>query len=466
MEGTPNGLAYFALFAFIPFGLGLFSLARPSIAALLVFLLSYMFLPEIVSLDLPGFPGFGKQEVAALTALLGCLLRARRKLWAARPLRGPDLLILLLFVGDILTALTNRDPIAHGPTHLPGLSLHEGISLIIYDSFHYFIPFLLGRALFVTTKDVRQLLAAMALAAAAYTPFLFIEIMMSPQMNVWIYGFHQHSFLQTLRGGGYRPMVFMPHGLAVGLFMAQGSMAALLLFRLRKAVLGLPSAFVGAWDFGFLIACKSLGAAVYTLAMGPVLWLLRPKGMVRIASILAALVLTYPVLRATSIFPEQGLVSVAKSVAGGARAQSLAYRFHMETVLSDHARERPLFGWGRFRRNMVFDDYTGRDVSVSDGFWIVTYSIRGAWGFICSFLLILSPIFYLRRRLRRITEKDERLMLAGLACIYAVGAVDLLPNALQNVITLFVGGALYGATRSFSLARSEPPEPPLEESPS
>lgn len=444
-----NAFAYLALFGFLPLGVVLFSVFRPPLAALLVFLVSFMFLPEMVELDLPLVPSLGKQEVAALACLFGVLLRARRRLWVAKPFRGPDLFVVMLFVGDIGNSLTNPDVIMHGARVLPALGLHEGISLILFDFMRYLLPFLMGRALFTTASDLRQLLVGLAIAGAIYTPFLFIELMMSPQLHNWIYGFHQHDFIQTIRGGGYRPMVFMPHGLAVGLFMAWATMAAVTLVKARKSTLGLPSPVVALYDLGFLIACKSLGAAVYALVMSPVIAFLRPKASVRVAAILAVIVLAYPMLRATDVFPMKAMVGAASMVSERA-AQSLDYRFEMEKLLSDRASERPLFGWGRFQRNMVFDEYTARPISVSDGHWIVVYGIRGAWGFLCIFGLISAPIFRLRKRLKYVDAPDERAMLAGLACILAVGAVDLLPNALQNCITVFFAGVLWGVTKALS----------------
>lgn len=447
-----NAFAYLVLFGFLPFGISLFLMLRPPVAMLVVMLVSFMFLPEEVELDLPAIPSIGKQEIAALACFFGVFLRARGRLYRARPFRGPEILVLLLFLGDIGTAMTNKDPIVWGRTVLPALSLHEAFSVIVYDGFRYLIPFLLGRALFREARDLKALLAGLGIAGAVYTPFLFIEMMMSPQLHRWVYGFHQHDFIQTIRGGGYRPMVFMPHGLAVGLFMAWASMAAITLMKARKSTFGLPSFAVAFYDFGFLLACKSLGAALYALASAPVLWLLKPRGVVRVATLLAVVVLAYPVLRATGIFPEKSLVSVASNVSERA-AQSLDFRFTMETLLSNRAAQRPLFGWGRFSRNMVFDESTGRAVSVSDGHWIVVYGIRGAWGFACIFLLIVAPIFALRKRLKRVEAPDERIMLAGLACILAVAAVDLLPNALQSSFTVFLSGVLWGTTRALSSPR-------------
>lgn len=444
-----NGLSYVVLFGALPVGVALFLVLRPPVAAVTVFLGSFMFLPERVEVDLPLVPSIGKQEVAALASLLGTAVRAPGLLVGARPLRGPDLLVVLLLVGDIGTALTNRDVLVRGPTVLPALSLHEGISMVLADILQLYVPFLLGRALFVSVRDLRVALVALAVGGALYTPFLFVELMMSPQLHAWIYGFHQHDFVQTLRGGGFRPTVFMPHGLAVGLFMAWASVASLVLLKGRHLVGGVHPGFVALWNAGFLVACKSLGAAVYALVSAPLVVLLRPVAVVRIAALLGVVVLAYPTLRASGLFPVRALVEAAQGVSARA-AQSLQFRFHMETLLADRAAERPIFGWGRFRRSMIFDEHTGRDISVSDGHWIVTYGIRGAWGFLCTFGVLVLPIFLVHARLGRVARGPQRIMLAGLALILAVGAVDLLPNALHNGFTLFLSGALWGLTRALS----------------
>ena len=129
------------------------------------------------------------------------------------------------------------------------------------------------------------------------------------------------------------------------------------------------------------------------------------------------------------------------------RAQSLAFRFEMEELLSDRAAERPWFGWGRFGRNMVHDPESGRPVSVSDGHWIIAYGVKGMVGFAGIFLLIVWPLFGLRRRLARIEEPADRTLLCGLAVIVATSAVDLIPNGMFTTLTVFLAGALFGAGR-------------------
>lgn len=462
----PNGFAYLALFAFLPFGICLFMVFRPPLAAVLVFLLSWMFLPEATELDLPGVPGIGKQEVAALACLFGVMLRGRRALWVARPLRGPEALLLLVFIGHIGTSLTNTDIVHPVPAvTLPGLSIYESVSISFQDGLRYLLPFLLARALFRTAKDLRLLLTAIAVAGVAYTPFLFIELMMSPQMHNWIYGFAQHDFNQTVRGGGYRPMVFMPHGLSVGLFMSWATMSAVTLWKARKNVFGVSAPFVALYDFGWLVAVKSLGAMIYSLIGAPIVVFLKPRAGARVAMIIATIVMSYPIWRATPYFPQQGIIATATSIAGAERAQSLQFRFDMEALLIAHASERPVFGWGRFQRNMLFSEWSGRTNSVSDGHWIVIYSSRGAWGFITLFAFLLAPLVVLRKRLRRIEAADERAMLGGLGLMVAVGALDLLPNAMFNVFLVFLCGALWGAARSLSLVVPQEPFADMPEAP-
>lgn len=444
-----NALSYAVLVLAIPLGVALFVMLRPALAAVVVFLSFTMFLPEAVVIDAPGLPGIGKVEAISIACLIGMFLKARRRMREARWFRGPEALVLLLLVVDIGTAMTNGDALVYGPTELPALGLYEAFSMSFSDLHWYAVPFFVGRALIRDGRELKTLLVALAVAGAFYTPLLFIELMMSPQLHNWIYGFQQHAFVQTIRGGGYRPMVFMPHGLAVALFMAWSVLAAAALVKARRAVAGVPAPLVALYDFGFLATCKSVGALLYAATLAPLLMMASPRALGRLAALAGVLVLTYPVSRAAGWFPVQPLLGVARSVSAE-RAQSLEFRLTMEELISDHAAKRPWFGWGRFGRNMVWDEQSGRAISVSDGHWIVVYSIRGGLGFLCIFALMVWPLLSLRRRIRRVEDPAERAMLCGLLVIVMAAAVDLIPNGLFTSLTVFLAGALHGAGRALS----------------
>ena len=40
-------------------------------------------------------------------------------------------------------------------------------------------------------------------AASFMRPLCVIELRFSPQLHNWVYGYHQHDFVQTIRDGGY-----------------------------------------------------------------------------------------------------------------------------------------------------------------------------------------------------------------------------------------------------------------------
>ena len=72
---------------------------------------------------------------------------------------------------------------------------------------------------------------ALVVAGLAYSVPMLIEVRLSPQINIWVYGFFQHNFDQMMRYGGFRPIVFLPHGLWVAFFALMALVAAVGLWR-------------------------------------------------------------------------------------------------------------------------------------------------------------------------------------------------------------------------------------------
>ena len=127
----------------------------------------------------------------------------------------PASLVLVLILAGVGTALTNPDPLRYGPTALPALAPYEAVSMGIRDLIRYGVPFFLGRTLYRRSADLKDLLLVLAGAGVIYSAFILVELRLSPQFHRWIYGHHQHGFALHVRWGGYRPMVFMRHGLSV-----------------------------------------------------------------------------------------------------------------------------------------------------------------------------------------------------------------------------------------------------------
>jgi hypothetical protein len=276
---------------------------------------------------------------------------------------------------------------------------------------------------------------------------------MSPQWHRWIYGYGQSVFDQTIRWGGYRPMAFMAHGLALARFFVATSFALVILGKLRRQFMWLPVALWAWVQVLVLVACKSTGAIVLALAGLPILIIARPKRQLQIAAVLAWITVLYPALRLSGIFPVTSLLDAAGALQSE-RAGSLAFRFTNEDALLERARERMVFGWGEYGRNMVHDE-EGKASSVLDGYWIIRLSTNGVVGFVTTFGPLLIPVLWARRRRKGIGDPKDQVAIAGMAFIITILTLDLIPNGLWACYPFFLAGALNRRIREAQAENAE-----------
>jgi hypothetical protein len=457
MLDVSSTIALIALGASIPVMVGLFFVMRPVTAALVVALGAEMFLPELVTFKLPLLPPLDKHNLPYLCILLGCLVRYPGRVTKLPKPRWIVVLALGLLVGGVVTALGNGDPLVlgtDGQVYIPALTVKDGFYMGIANFFESFLPLYLGYALFRKAEDFERLLVGLAVACLVYVPLAMVELRLSPQWHRWVYGYAQHDFIQTVRWGGYRPMVFMSHGLALARFFLAGTCCLVILSRYRRVVFGLPIRFLAWTQFLVLLACKSTGAIVFGLLAVPLLAFTRPKRQLLFAAGAAVIIVLYPTLRLSGVFPVARLLEAAGAVQPD-RADSLAYRFANEDRVLERARQRILFGWGEYDRNAAFDE-EGHKTSVLDGYWIIRMSTNGLAGFVFSFAPLLLPVFWARRRLPAIRlERDQR-QVAGVALLLAFLAFDLIPNGLWAFYPFLIAGALI---RRLQELRAEAPEP-------
>jgi O-antigen ligase len=291
-------------------------------------------------------------------------------------------------------------------------------------------------------RDLHDVLTILVAAGVIYTLPILWELRMSPMLHVNLYGFASRSdWLQNLRLGGYRPTVFMGHGLVVGFFMFICTTAAVILHQAgKRQVLRAPLGYIVLFLFGILFLVKAAAALIYGAVGFVLIRFLSVKSQMRILLALAVLVVSYPISRLTNVFPTEALLSAAGTL-GADRVQSLQFRFDNEDILVMKGEERPIFGWGGFSRERVYDDETGKDLVIQDGYWIAWYGTHGMLGFICFFAMLLWPIYQVARNIHRISARTDRIMLAGLAYIVVICGVNMLPNmTLPNLQFFFAGG--------------------------
>ena len=414
----------------------------PAKTAALLLLLPVMFLPEAVYYKLPGLPIFHKMRVAVLVLFICVLLFHRDRLRSLRLGKWVWLAIGGVLVGGILTVLLNGDPVSYGayssPPHVP----YDAVHALIQNALGYVLPLILGAAMFNGPRDLRVLFRLLVGAGLVYSLLQLIEIRLSPQLHIWVYGFFQHSFQQTHRGGGFRPVVFMSNGLAVAMFTVVALLAAAALYKARIRVLRVSAAWVVAYLVMILVLSKSVAAFLYSLVLVPVMLFLSPKMQFRVAMILAFTVLLYPTLRGTGLIPVDEIQEWVGSTYGEGKVGSIMTRFVNEQRLLERADERYFFGWGWYGRGYARDPDSGHITGIRDGDWIITMGDWGRVGFFSKYLLFLLPVFIAARRLKWVGRNSDRRLLAGLSLIIGISAFDMLPNGNFNYLVFVLSGAL------------------------
>jgi hypothetical protein len=441
----PNALAYLALGVSPLLVFALYRSLRVELALIWSILLGYLFLPESPAVfDFPLMPPLNKHNMPALAAFIATLL--------VYPGKGPLLpesnvgkvLVFTFIFSPLLTVVTNMEPVFYGRVGLPALGLKDALALVLLQ-FMIIMPFLLARRHLNSGDALRDLMKALMIAGLVYSLLMLIEIRLSPQLNLWTYGFFQHYFGQSVRFGGYRPVVFLYHGLWVAFFAMTAALATLALWRvkLREFESSIRYFLAALYLLVVLVLSKSLGALIFAAFAVPLILLTKPRMQMRVAVLLAVLALGYPLMKGANLVPEDFLISRAAAISED-RAGSIQFRFDNERTLLDRASLKPVFGWGSWGRNHELDPETGRLLTVTDGRWIVTIGTFGWVGFLAEFGLLLLPILQSARQVKRLTPLDYSGLVGAATLLLAINAVDMIPNATLTPITWLFAGTLTG----------------------
>lgn len=406
----------------------------------------YLVLPPVVGFDLPGLPDLGKNALPAMAAAFFAHLTGPKPGESPAP-RLPVVLVVLLallILSPIPTAITNPDVLIEGISVRPGIGLTQGIGEAIATGFHL-LPFLLGFYLLSDSRGPQVLGRALIVGILAYSVLMLIEIRLSPQMNVWIYGFFQHAFDQTMRYGSFRPIVFLPHPLWVAFLTLTALLSAIAFLRADRT----PRAKgITAYLALLLVLCKSLGVLLHLFIAAPLLWLARPRVIVLISLLLGVASCLYPALRASPFMP---IDQIGEFISGAEadRGQSFEFRLNNEVILLERALERPWFGWGAWGRPLLVDPESGRYLTITDGEWIRVLGQYGILGYVAEFGLLLVPLILLWRAWPRGPQAAppgaDQMLLAAMALMLALNMVDLLPNATITPITWMMAGIVAGS---------------------
>lgn len=444
-----------ALFTFPLVAIWLFRRFDAPVALCWTIIGGYLVLPQRAGFNLPLLPTIDKDTLPALVALAILLVLVSKPGAQARLIRTPkgpgDILpgwlpkstigtglIVVMLAGSMATVLMNGDRLVYGPTTVPGLRTYDGFSAIL-TTLMSILPMLLARKFLATDEAHRTLLLTLCIAGAAYSLLALYEVRMSPRLNLHVYGFVGSSWRQHLRGGGFRPMVFLNHGLWLGIFLTCSMLACFAYMRIAQPTRKALFWMMGLFTLGTLFLAKTLSAFVIAVLLLPAVLFLNARLQFLVAGLIGLAVLFYPMLRGVGLVPVDEIVQIARDFSPE-RGASLQFRINNEEILLEKINERAAFGWGGWGRFRVFDE-EGRDISTTDGRWIITMGQAGWVGYITRFGLLTLPVLLMAFRKRKY---EVTLTTSCLGLVLVANLIDLLPNAGLTNVTWIMAGALLG----------------------
>lgn len=419
------------LIGWIPIVLVMFAVFSHRRALVLSFVLGWLFVPQS-GYAIQGFLDYTKITAINLGALIATFAFGAGEVARFRP----RLVDLPMFIWCMCPAVS---------TLLNGHELYDAFSAILNHWIIWGIPYFVGRIWIRDLWDARECVLGLLYGALVYVPLCLYEIRMSPQLHNLVFGFHQHSFAQTYRGGGWRPMVFMQHGLMLGLWMSLGTLIGIWMVwtgSLRR-VWGLPALPFVLVLGATAVLCKSTGALLL-LVLGLAVVLFSRLCGARVAILGLALISPLVLcMRIAETSWESDAIQIVESLVSPERAESVAFRFENEDRIVAAASLKPWFGWSQFMGIESNTEEFERRRIIRDSLWMIALNGHGYVGLGALWAALIIPSALAVWRLGRYQRKRAFPAVAALVCtIPLLFALDCLLNAmLCPLYTVFIGAA-------------------------
>lgn len=428
-----------ALFGFIPLTLYLFNRYPSQRAVVVSIVAGYLFLPQVGFVAqypiVQGLPPYEKLSALSYVLMLGTILFASNRLSSFQP-SWIDIPMLIFCLCPIASQTVN------------GLS---PISPTTQQIISWGVPYFLGRIYFNDLAGLRQLAIGIFAGGMVYVPLCLLELRIAPTLHLRLYGYHARAdFGQTMRYGGYRPTVYLEHGLWVGMWMMAATLIGLVLWRtgVIKKFWNYPMNWLVPVLLVTFILVKSTGAYLY-LVMGIGIWFIAKWLRTALPIFLLVVAMSgYVYIAAEGTLYRMPQVAAFAATAnadtGNDRAQSLAFRIYNEAILVKKAQRKMTFGWGA-GGHRVIDYETGEDIAITDSLWIIFY---GQYGMVSLFsfmaMLLLPSLAFCFRYPARTWSNRKVAPAATLALVLIFYTLDSLLNAMSCPVFLLANGGLAG----------------------
>jgi len=436
---TPQ--AQLAMIALIPIVFYLFTRYPPYKAVVISFILAWLFLPQKASFTFPGLPDYNRTSATSYAILLGVFLydvgrfRSFKFGWLDIPM------LIWCLICPFASSISS------------GLGVYAGLSDILSTTLLWGVPYFLGRIYLNNLARLHFLAFSIFIGGLVYLPLCLYEIRMSPQLHRMVYGYFPHaSFGQTARYGGFRPQVFMQHGLQVGFWIMAASLVGIWLWQagVIKQLLGISMSWLVSVLFITFVLVKSTGA-----------WLLMAMGMAILFAakwlrssfpffLIIMMIFSYLYGGVTGEFTGEKKDAVLEFMAElttEERADSLGARFHQDEVLGNMARQKIVFGWGGWGWD-VYEE-TGQELRGSgfgDSLWIQAFSQYGVVGLLSLYIAMLLPVlsFCLLSYPAKTWFHPKVAPASALAVVIILYMFDNLLNSMENPVYMLICGAISG----------------------
>jgi type IV secretory pathway VirB3-like protein len=395
---------------------------------------AWLFLP-VANISLPLLPDISKGIVVSFSVIVCVILFNSKKLKQLKLCRY-DIPMIVWCLCPIATSINNN------------LGLWDGLSSSLGAIMSWGIPYVVGRLYVNSYESLCDLAVNIIIGGLIYVPLVLYEVRMSPELHSYVYGFHQSEWLEHIRYGSWRPKVFMQHGLMVALWMALTTTIAFWLWRARrlKKIFGIPPLFIVAILATTTILCRS-GNGTAVLFIGCGLYYVRKitKSIVPLI-IFLLLIPGYIGIRSTGVWEGESLKKLALILFDEERAGSLGARMYQEDVFSKKAWERPIFGWGGWKRGFPVDEYGKQMTRGVDALWVIAFSENGYVGVISlTMAMLIGPFLMLRRyKTKMFKRKEEEAIIftIPMSLVVTLFMLDSLFNGMLNPIYIIISGGM------------------------
>ncbi len=425
------------MFSWIPLVLYFFIRFPAQRAVIISFILAWLFLPQ-AEYPIPGLPDYTKMAGTCYGIMLAAVIYDFGRLNSFK-FGWLDLPMLIWCLCPFASSISN------------GLGAYDGLSAVLNQTMTWGVPYFLGRIYLNNLSGLRQLATGILMGGLIYVPLCLYEIRMSPQLHSMIYGFFPHSFAQTIRYGGYRPQVFMKHGLEVGMWMMAATLIGIWLWKtgVITQIWDIPISWLVSALLVTFVLVKSTGAYFLLLLGIAILFVSWQFRTAILIFFLIASMSSYLAQNAlTETYITDQIVASLEGFVPQERLQSLEFRFDNEELLADKARERIVFGWGGWGRNRVYDyNWAGElvDISVTDSLWIIAFGANGLVGLSSLFLSFFLPIIGFVKRYPATFWLNRKVAPAAVvAVILILYMLDCLLNSMVNPIFALACGGIAG----------------------